>query len=167
MPERTLIELLYGEGAHANTLACVEDAGFEVAGRLAHGFSHSIWQLVNHMNFWMAYELKRIQGEMPVYPAHASESWPARAHPPSEEEWRKIVALYRDLLAELAKLAKSPPDLLARPVSATHPDHTRHSSSVVAVLWQMVVHNSYHIGQVVLLRHALGEWPPKGGGDSW
>ena len=51
MSERTLIELLYGDGAHANTLACVEDVTFDVAGRLANGFPHSIWQLVSHMNF--------------------------------------------------------------------------------------------------------------------
>jgi hypothetical protein len=29
------------------------------------------------------------------------------------------------------------------------------------------VHNSYHLGQVVLVRSALGEWPPKEGSDTW
>jgi hypothetical protein len=38
------------------------------------------------MNFWMAYDLKRIRDEKPAYPTHASESWPAAAAPPSEEE---------------------------------------------------------------------------------
>lgn len=167
MSQRTMIELLYGEGAHANTLACVEDVPLDVAGRLANGFPHSIWQLVSHMNFWMAYELKRIRREKPKHPAHASESWPANAHPPSEEEWRKAVALFRNLLAELSELAGSPPDVLAQEVGATHPDHTKRSSSLAAVLWQTLVHNSYHIGQVAMLRRALGEWPPNGGGDSW
>ena len=40
-------------------------------------------------------------------------------------------------------------------------------TSTHAVLWQTLVHNSYHIGQVVILRRALGIWPPRGGGDSW
>jgi uncharacterized damage-inducible protein DinB len=167
MSERTLIELLYGKGAHANTLACVEDVSHEIAGRRADNFPHSIWQLVCHMNFWMAYELKRIRREEPIYPAHASKSWPATAAPPSEEEWRKATSLFRDLLAALAVLADSPPGVLAEEVGATHPDHTRRSSSLLAALWQTLVHNSYHIGQVAALRRTLGAWPPKGGDDSW
>lgn len=167
MSQRTLIELLYGSGAHANTLACVEDVHCEVAGRQAHNFPHSIWQLVCHMNFWMAYELKRIRGEKPAYPEHASESWPASAVPPSEEEWQSTLALFRGLLDELVRLANLPPNTLAGEVDATHPDHTKHSSSVLAVLWQTAVHNSYHIGQVVILRRMLGAWPPLDGSDTW
>jgi hypothetical protein len=37
MSERTLIELLYGTGAHANSLACVDDVSSELAGRRALG----------------------------------------------------------------------------------------------------------------------------------
>ena len=167
MSERALIELLYGNGTHANTLACVQDVQLELAGRRADNFPHSIWQLVNHMNFWMAYELKRIGNEKPVYPAHASESWPTNAAPSSEEEWQEAIALFRGLLAKLARLADSPPDCLSEEVGATHPYHTKRSSSLLAVLWQTLVHNSYHIGQVAMLRRTFGAWPPKGGGDTW
>ena len=167
MSEPALMELLYGTGAHANVLACVEDIEFEVSGRRTSNFPHTIWQLVSHMNFWMAYELKRIGQEHPVYPAHASESWPTDASASSEQQWKEAIVLFRDLLAELAKLAESPADILAREVSATHPDHTKRSSSLLAVLWQTLVHNSYHMGQVVMLRRIFGVWPPRGGGDSW
>jgi uncharacterized damage-inducible protein DinB len=167
MSGRILIELLYGDGAHANSLACVEDVSLDLASRQVDCFPHSIWQLVCHMNFWMVYELKRIHGDKPIYPAHASESWPVNTAPPSGEEWRRAVALFRDLLAELAALADSSPNVLAEEVGATHPDHTKRSSTMLAVLWQTLVHNSYHIGQVVTLRQTLGAWPPKGGGDSW
>jgi len=67
----------------------------------------------------------------------------------------------------LAALAESAPDVLAREVAGTHPDHERHSSTLLAVLWQTLVHNSYHLGQIAMLRQALGAWPPKGGGDTW
>jgi uncharacterized damage-inducible protein DinB len=167
MPERALIELLDGEGAHANTLACVEDVPLEIAGRRDRNFPHSIWQLVFHMNYWMDYELRRIRGEKPAYPAHASESWPGSAAPASEEEWRQAIIQFRDFLAELKRLADSSPEVLAEEVGATHPDHMKRSSSVLAVLWQTAVHNSYHIGQVAMLRRVFGVWPPKGGGDSW
>jgi len=167
MPEQTLVELLYGKGAHANTLACVEDVSLELAGRRIENFPHSIWQLLSHMNFWMSYELKRIRGKAPAYPEHAAESWPADAAPSSEQEWRNEVALLKNLLVELTALAESSSEILARHVVATYPGHTKYSSSLLAVLWQILVHNSYHIGQVAMLRRTLGAWPPQGGGDSW
>jgi len=167
MSERTLIELLYGKYAHANPLACVEDVSFELAGRREGGFTHSIWQLVSHLNYWMDYELQRIRGESPLYPAHAAESWPIHAAPASEDEWKRTIAHFEESLGKLAELAESTPDVLAREVQATHPDHAKHSSSLLAVLWQTLVHNSYHVGQIAMLRQALGAWPPSGGGDSW
>jgi hypothetical protein len=35
------------------------------------------------------------------------------------------------------------------------------------VVWQTIVHNSHHLGQVVLLRRPIGAWPPARGGDTW
>ena len=140
MPEPILIELLYGKYAHANPLSCVEDVSFELAGRCAESFPHSIWQLLSHANYWMDYELRRISGERPAYPAHADQSWPAASAPANEAEWKKTLAQFAELLRKLAALATSPPGVLARDVPATHPDHAKHSSSLLAVLWQTLVH---------------------------
>jgi uncharacterized damage-inducible protein DinB len=119
------------------------------------------------MNYWMDYELRRIRGDNPLYPSHAAESWPTDPAPASEAEWKKTIAQFKELLGELAELAESAPDVLARDVPATHASHAKHSSSLLAVLWQTLVHNSYHVGQIAMLRRALGAWPPSGGGDSW
>jgi uncharacterized damage-inducible protein DinB len=167
MPDAILVELLYGKYAHANPVACIEDVSFDLAGRRAENLPHSIWQLVSHVNYWMDYELRRIRAENPPYPAHAAESWPATAAPANESEWKKSIAQFKELLEKLAALAQSAPEVLAREVPATHLDHTKHSSSLHAVLWQTLVHNSYHVGQIAQLRRALGAWPPAGGGDSW
>ena len=167
MSERALIELLYGKGAHANSLSCVEDVSFDHAGRRADNFPHSIWQLVSHLNFWMDYELRRIRGESPAYPMHAAESWPITAAPSNDAEWQKSIVNFRELLTGLAALADSSSESLFREVPATHPDHAKHSSTLLAVLWQTLVHNTYHLGQIAMLRQSLGAWPPKGGGDTW
>jgi uncharacterized damage-inducible protein DinB len=167
MSERALVELLYGKSAHANPLACVEEVSFHLAGQRACNFPHSIWQLLSHLNYWMDYELRRIHGENPAYPAHAAQSWPINAAPANEDEWQKTVAYFKELLGDLAALASSTPDVLTREVPATHPTHTKHSSTLLAVLWQTLVHNTYHVGQIAMLRQALGAWPPKAGGDTW
>jgi uncharacterized damage-inducible protein DinB len=167
MSERTLSELLYGKGAHANPVACVEDLSAELAGRRVENLPHSIWQLVWHVNFWTDYDLRRIRGEKPRYPEHASESWPAASAPPSEAQWKKEVARFTELIGVLAAMAESDSSELGREVPPTHPSHEKRTSSVLALLWQILAHNSYHVGQIALLRRALGAWPPQGGGDSW
>jgi uncharacterized damage-inducible protein DinB len=167
MPEPLLIELLYGKYAHANPLACVEDVSLALAGRRTGDLPHSIWQVVSHLNYWMDYELQRIRGENPAYPVHAAESWSVAPAPASAVEWNQTIAQFKALLEQLATLANSAPDVLERGVPATHPDHAKHSSSLRAVLWQTLVHNSYHLGQIAQLRRALGAWPPSAGGDSW
>lgn len=167
MSQRTVIELLYGGGAHANPVGCVEDLSAELPGRLPQNFQHSIWQLVWHLNYWMDHDLRRVRNENPRYPEHAAESWPQEIAPASEAAWRNEVARFTDLLATHAKMAEGAPAELERQVQATHPSHTTRSSTVLAVLWQAAAHNSYHVGQIVQVRIALGAWPSKQGGDTW
>jgi uncharacterized damage-inducible protein DinB len=167
MPERVFAELLYGKGAHANSIACVEDVSADLAAQKLDGFPHSIWQLLTHMNYWMDYDLKRIHGNAPPYPAHAAESWSAEAKPRSQKDWEQAIASFRELLGKMSVLAEASPETLARDVLPTHDGHKKLASSVQSVLWQTLVHNSYHLGQIALIRRALGAWPPRSGGDTW
>jgi len=167
MSERTLIELLYGKGAHANPVVCVEDLSVELAGRHVKNLPHSIWQIVWHVNFWTDYELRRIRGEKPHYPDHASESWPVDSAPASQSEWKNEVVRFTELIGVLATMAEADANTLSREVPALHPNQETRTSTVLAILWQTAAHNSYHVGQIALLRRALGAWPPGAGGDSW
>jgi uncharacterized damage-inducible protein DinB len=167
MAERALAELLYGKGAHANPLACVEDLPLELAGRRVEGFPHSIGQLVAHMNYWMEYEVRRIGGEGPKYPDHAAESWPTEAAPGNEHEWKNSISRFEEMIGKLKILAEASPERLALEVDPTNPDHAKHASTQRDVLWQTLVHNSYHVGQIAMLRRMFGAWPPRGGGDTW
>ena len=165
MSQRALTELLRGKGAHADSLACVEDISAEVAARQVAGFPHSIGQLVFHINYWMEYELRRIRGQRPEYPEHNSESFPAVTL--GDGEWDQLRARMRELLGEFAALAKSSPQELQREVESAHDGDKNVAGTVEAVLWQTVAHTSYHVGQIALIRRVLGAWPPRGGGDTW
>ena len=167
MSRRALSELIRGEGAHADALECFRGLTAEQAGQRPPGFPHSAWQLLGHVNYWMDYELVRIAGRDVAYPEHASGSWPADPAPVDGHAWGAAVALFAQLLDEMSRLAESPEDALRRPVPAAHGSQTRHDATLEGVLWQTIVHNTYHLGQVALLRRALGAWPPPGGGDTW
>jgi uncharacterized damage-inducible protein DinB len=114
----------------------------------------------------MDYELRRMRGDKPRYPDHASESWPPAA-PPEEAAWKKEVARFAELIGVLAAMAQADSNALSREVPAMHSNQEAGTSTVLAILWQTLAHNSYHVGQIALVRHALGVWPPRGGGDSW
>jgi uncharacterized damage-inducible protein DinB len=163
----TFRELLRGKGAHVDPVASIADVSAEIAGRTIPGYPHSIWQLVSHMNYWMDYELKRIAGEHPHYPEHAIESWPTSIAPVSEAEWRVARESLTKLLDRLAGLSESAPEVLARPVEVIDASEASRSPSMQAVLWQILVHNSYHAGQIALLLRCFGMWPPHTGGDTW
>jgi len=167
MSQRALTELLRGKGAHVDPLACVEDLSADLAARQATGFPHSIGQFVFHMNYWMDYELRRIRGEKPKYPEHNSESFPPTTSPADERDWNRIRDQFVSLLAEFAALAQSPQAELDRQIDTVHEGDMKVAGTLEAVLWQMVAHNSYHVGQIALVRRALGAWPPRRGGDSW
>jgi uncharacterized damage-inducible protein DinB len=167
MSQRALTELFQGKGAHVDPIACVEDVSAEVAARQVTGFPHSIWHLVFHMNYWMEYELRRVRDEKPLYPEHNSESFPLASSQCDEEEWNRLRGCLAHLLNQFAKLAESSLRELQREIESVHEGDKKVAGTLEAVLWQMVAHNSYHVGQIALIRRALGAWPPRAGGDTW
>ncbi len=165
MGDTTLRELVYGKGAHVDPLACLEDIAAALAIRTVTGYPHSIWQIVEHMNYWMEYELRRIAGKRPAYPEHAIESWPAHPDPAGEEQWQAARQRFGDLLGQMASLAASDTVSLEKIVTPDKP--TSQPSTVYTILQQITTHNSYHVGQIAMLRRQFDEWPPQRGGDSW
>ena len=166
MDRQTLLELIFGHGAHVDAIACVT-VPLALAGQLPEGFPHSVWQQVRHMTYWTEYELARIAGRPWPYPEHASESWPAEAAPAGGPDWSAALAGFSACLEGMAALVRAGNETLRRPVLPTDPVQSKPAGSVEAVLWQTVVHNSYHLGQVAQVRRALGVWPPETGGDTW
>jgi uncharacterized damage-inducible protein DinB len=172
MGDTTLRELVYGKGAHVDPLACVEDISAELAARTVAGYPHSIWQIVEHMNYWMDYELAKIAGENPHYPDKAIESWPAHPSPAADaraadQQWQATTRRFTDLLARLARLAEFDAAALERKIQDAGSPQSPRESTVHAMLWQITAHNSYHAGQIALLRRQAGAWPPERGGDTW
>jgi hypothetical protein len=56
---------------------------------------------------------------------------------------------------------------MQRQIASSHVGDAKLAGTLEAVLWQMVAHNSYHIGQIAMIRRMLNAWPPLGGGDTW
>jgi uncharacterized damage-inducible protein DinB len=163
---RVLLELLRGQGAHTDSVACVSGLTAAQASQAVGLSPHSIWEIVLHLNYWMDYEVQRIRGTPAPYPASALLSWPKVPQAAAPSAWDEAVARFTGLLEAFAEIAQTPglPEKEVPPVHATEKDIDR---TVQGVLWQTVAHNSYHLGQVALLRRAISAWPPPGGSDTW
>jgi uncharacterized damage-inducible protein DinB len=167
MMDSTFRELLRGKKAHVDPVASLADVPADIASKTIDGYPHSVWQIVAHMNYWMEYELRRIAGERPAYPEHAIDSWPSSVSPVGEEEWKNEQDRLAALLAKLSALSEATPETLSATVDSTNEAPEAKGYSLEAVLWQTLVHNSYHAGQIAVLLRCHGLWPPKTGGDSW
>jgi uncharacterized damage-inducible protein DinB len=124
------------------------------------------------MNYWMDYDLSKIAGERRPYPEKAIEGWPTHPSPGADsraaaEAWRAATRRFSDRLARLAQFAESDSRELERRVQNVGSPKSPRESTVHVMLWQIAAHNSYHAGQIALLRRQFGAWPPERGGDTW
>ena len=147
---------LSGKAAHAGTRNLFDGLNWKVAGMRPEGAPHSVFQLLSHMSYWQDWAVKWLDGGNPPIPKHASASWPAKPAPASAKAWRQAVRAFRSGLDGLARRARRK-DLLAK-----RGKHTR-----LGMLHAIASHNSYHAGQVALVRQMLGAWPPPSGGVTW
>ena len=154
--ESMIGDALSGKGAHVGTKALFDGLDWKAAGTRPEGAPHSIFQLLNHLSFWQAWVVKWLDGGDPKVPKHASGGWPSEVSPASAKEWQRSVRGFRSGLVRLARQSRES-DLLTK----------RGKHSRLGMLQAIASHNSYHGGQVVVLRQMLGKWPPPSGGVTW
>lgn len=154
--DRAVGHALSGKGAHVEVKNVFSGLNWKVAGTRPEGVPHSLFQLLNHMIYWQDWVVKWLDGEKPPIPKHASGSWPLGAGPASSEDWKRNVRRFESDLDKLHRQVGEA-DLLSK----------RGGKSRLEMLRTIASHNSYHAGQVVLLRQLLGTWPPPSGGLTW
>lgn len=162
MNEReALASQLYGASSHKHALHALEGLDPALAGRRTGRNSHTIFQILQHVAYWQDISLARIAGEPPPRPATAALGWTAPETPEDESDWQAAVACFAEGLRALEARVLDPELDLDRVVQ---PDRGVTAREEVLMIQG---HNSYHLGQIVLLRQELGAWPPPRGGDTW
>lgn len=162
MSERdALAAQLYGVSSHTHLLHALEGLDHEQAGRKPGPAPHSIFQILQHMIYWQDISLARLTGEAPPSPKSAALGWTAPAAPEDESDWQAAIACFAEGLRSLEARARDPElelDAFAQPDRRV---------TAREELLMIQGHNSYHLGQVVLLRQSIGAWPPPRGGVTW
>lgn len=148
-----LVNLLKGGGAHVHFMDALDGFPESKRGTFIEGLKHTAWQLMEHVRIaqWDILEFSR-------NPKHKSPGfpegyWPKTPVPPDDAAWEKSVQGFQHDLQEMIKLVKNPKTDLCAPLP--HGD----GQTVLREALVLADHNSYHLGQLIDLRRALGTWP--------
>lgn len=153
---QALVKSLVGERGHIRIARALPDIDAELAGRVHEAMPYSIYQLVRHMYYWQQFMLGHLEGHKPQLPVNVMESWPKETSPQDEMSWQADIKMFLDGVDRAVAIAET--SQLDEPLPH-FPGETR-----AGILRNIASHNSYHLGEIVLLRRFYGAWPPPGGG---
>ena len=140
--QESIVHALSGYYSHMDVRKCIDGVDARVAGAAPAGGPHSIHQIVQHMIFWQGFFLERLSGN-PV-PEPDADRWPWPAEPESPEEWHRVTATF---LAGLDRATQ-----FARGSDLMEPLAGAENTTRLEALRIVASHNSYHVGQIVLLK---------------
>jgi hypothetical protein len=147
-----LIWLLEGGHAHAKFDEAVAGLPAERAGIRPKGASHSAWEILEHMRIAQNDILRFSLSADYVSPDWPEGYWPVGPAPELEGGWGQSIRDFRKDLAEFISLIRDP----ARDLYKKFPWGTGQTLLREALL--IADHNSYHLGELVLVRRLLGIW---------
>jgi hypothetical protein len=142
-----LRELLLASDEHLPPAVILGGLSGEQACAMVAGLPHSIATLTGHLLFWIERRLAWGRSEDPPEWTEA-ENWPQL----TPEQWPGVVARFLACFDELCELCAS------REMAA----ELYRGRSLGFMLASECCHNSYHLGQIVLLRRMQNYWPPPG-----
>jgi hypothetical protein len=148
-----VVYLLKGGGAHVHFMDALDDFPPGKYGTFANALPHTGWQLLEHTRLaqWDILEFSR--NPKHVSPPFPAGYWPKTPMPAGEKAWHESVAAFQRDLQDMVRLVQDPKtDLFAK---IPHGQ----GQSILREALVLADHNSYHLGQLVDLRRAIGAWP--------
>jgi hypothetical protein len=133
--------------------SAVADLPPEARGAKVPGSPHTAWRLIEHMRIDQSDSLESCRNPRHVSPDNPDAFWPVSDAPSSTQNWDACLAAFRDDLEAMCRLVADPEQDLLAPFPHTD------GQNLLRVALSVANHNAYHLGQLVLLRQALGVWP--------
>jgi len=138
--------------AHADLAAAVNDFPSDARGRVAKGMPHSAWQLLEHIRIalWDIVEFCRdTSHKSPKWP---EGYWPKEPAPPDDAAWQHSIDAIHENLGRMRELVTDAKNDLLAPLPGGSGQTLLREALLIAD------HNAYHLGQIVLVRKAVGAW---------
>ncbi|HEU5305371.1 MAG TPA: DinB family protein [Gemmatimonadales bacterium] len=148
-----IARLLDWEDAHGGFDKIVAGLPPQLQGKVPPGLPYSPWQLLEHLRLAQQDILEFCRNPDYEELQWPDDYWPKEAAPPSSAAWEKSVSAFRQDREALKQMALDPTlDLSARVPAGNGQTYLRE-------LLLVADHTAYHLGQMVVVRRALGAWP--------
>jgi hypothetical protein len=145
-----LLELLGPGGAHADFARAVGGLAPKFYNAKLANVPHSPWDMLEHLRIAQRDILEFTKDARHKSPPWPEGYWPKK--PAKGKDWDKSVAAFKaDRKKMLAIVADAKTDLLA-------PLAHGQGQSIAREAMLLTDHCGYHLGQLILLRRALGAW---------
>lgn len=148
-----VLYLLRGGGAHLDFEKAVEGLQVELRGAKPADIPHSPWRLLEHLRICQWDILEYSRNPEHVSPEFPDGYWPDSDAPPSDDAWDKSVEAFHADLQAMQYLVNDPATDLMVQIPHGQPGHT-----ILREALLVADHNAYHLGQLVVLRRAIGAW---------
>jgi uncharacterized damage-inducible protein DinB len=149
----SLARLLDWEDAHAGFDKVVAGLPLDLRGKVPPGLPYSAWQLLEHLRITQEDILQFCIDPEYQERSWPDDYWPKAPAPPSSAAWDASVTGFRRDREALKRLALNTEiDLTAKVPAGTDQTYLRE-------LLLVADHTAYHLGQLVVVRRALGAWP--------
>jgi hypothetical protein len=145
-----LLYLLREGGAHINFQNAFGDLPEQLRGAKPACVPHSPWRLLEHMRIAQWDILEFSSNPKHVSPAFPDGYWPAGDAPSDPRDWDRSMAAFRADLEAMCSLVANPETDLFVPIP--HGD----GQTVLREALLVADHNAYHLGQMIVVRRALG-----------
>ncbi len=147
-----LIHLLEKGNAHISTEQALKDVPFDLLGERPDNLPYSVWQLAEHIRIAQWDILEFSKSEKHVSPKWPDGYWPKETKPSSESAWQQCVNAISNDLKSFIELIKNAGEDLYKTIE--------HGTGQTLLKEALVLadHNSYHTGEIVILRRLLGAW---------
>jgi uncharacterized damage-inducible protein DinB len=117
--------------------------------------AHSIWELVLHMTAWVNETKRRLEGGPHSTPAEGD--WPA-VRSMTQEAWTAALAALRQSHDDLSRTIGAAEDSsLSRQIGGAQVDAIGNPVSYYQTIVGILQHDTYHAGQIALLKRAVKE----------
>ncbi len=148
-----VVRLLDWEDAHVGFDKSIDGIPAETRGLRAPGLEHSVWQLLEHIRIAQEDIVDFCVNEKYAHNLKwPDDYWPPAAAPPNDAAWSGSIAAYGRSRDQLKSIARNQRDL-----SAMVPTGKGNQTYLRAILLA-ADHTAYHVGQIVVVRRALGIW---------
>lgn len=149
---KQLIDLLTKGNAHVTFEKAVENVSFKNIGVKPHNLPYTIWMLVEHLRIAQADIL-----DFSINPNYKElnwpdEYWPKNESPKDEDEWKNCLDQILSDREQFINLLNRPDIDLFKSFGHGNGQNLLREALLIAD------HNSYHIGEIVLIRKLLNDW---------